>query len=52
MPPPHRRALTRVLALTLAVASVTLLGPAAHPYLAPNGRSGMHADAAGSGTHP
>lgn len=88
MPPPFRRALTRVLALTLAVASVTLLGPVApaaateiprapghrlvadhqgapataspvpgeappqHPYLAPNGRSGMHADAAGSGTHP
>lgn len=88
MPPPYRRALTRVLALTLAVASVTLLGPVApsvaddiprapghrlvgdyqgapvtaspvpgqapprHPYLAPNGRSGMHADAAGSGTHP
>ncbi|MDT0492362.1 hypothetical protein RM717_17780 [Streptomyces griseus] len=88
MPPPYLRALTRVLALTLAVASVTLLGPVApaaaqeipkapghrlvpgyqgapataspvpgqappqHPYLAPNGRSGMHADAAGSGTHP
>ncbi len=27
-------------------------GPAQHPYLAPNGRSGMHADGAGSGTHP
>lgn len=29
-------------------------GPALprHPHLAPNGRSGMHADAAGSGTHP
>ncbi|MFB7426521.1 hypothetical protein [Streptomyces hydrogenans] len=27
-------------------------GPARHPYLAPNGRSGMHADGAGSGTHP
>ncbi|HET6856243.1 MAG TPA: hypothetical protein VFH94_03985 [Streptomyces sp.] len=29
-------------------------GPAApqHPFLAPNGRSGMHADAAGSGAHP
>ncbi|WP_406864567.1 hypothetical protein ABZO31_30615 [Streptomyces sp. HUAS MG47] len=26
--------------------------PPQHPYLAPNGRSGMHADAAGSGTHP
>ncbi|MFB7359778.1 hypothetical protein [Streptomyces gardneri] len=26
--------------------------PAQHPYLAPNGRSGMHADGAGSGTHP
>ncbi|MFD7861989.1 hypothetical protein [Streptomyces sp. NPDC059783] len=23
-----------------------------HPFLAPNGRSGMHADAAGSGTYP
>ncbi|MEU2076427.1 hypothetical protein [Streptomyces sp. NPDC013489] len=27
-------------------------GTAQHPYLAPNGRSGMHADGAGSGTHP
>ncbi|GGS88763.1 hypothetical protein GCM10010222_32840 [Streptomyces tanashiensis] len=27
-------------------------GPAQHPYLAPNGRSGMHAHGAGSGTHP
>ncbi|GAA3088889.1 hypothetical protein GCM10017562_69220 [Streptomyces roseofulvus] len=27
-------------------------GPAQHPHLAPNGRSGMHADGAGSGTHP
>ncbi|MEV6398702.1 hypothetical protein AB0M39_28645 [Streptomyces sp. NPDC051907] len=26
--------------------------PPQHPFLAPNGRSGMHADAAGSGTHP
>ncbi|MFB9517257.1 hypothetical protein [Streptomyces purpureus] len=26
--------------------------PPQHPHLAPNGRSGMHADAAGSGTHP
>lgn len=26
--------------------------PDQHPYLAPNGRSGMHADGAGSGTHP
>ncbi|MDI3424026.1 hypothetical protein, partial [Streptomyces luteolus] len=26
--------------------------PPQHPYLAPNGRSGMHADAAGSGTYP
>ncbi|MFE5298923.1 hypothetical protein [Streptomyces sp. NPDC056632] len=26
--------------------------PPQHPYLAPNGRSGMHADGAGSGTHP
>ncbi|MFF9065422.1 hypothetical protein ACF09E_08705 [Streptomyces sp. NPDC014891] len=26
--------------------------PAQHPYLAPNGRSGMHADGAGSGAHP
>ncbi|MFC0844842.1 hypothetical protein ACFH04_14145 [Streptomyces noboritoensis] len=26
--------------------------PAQHPYLAPNGRSGMHGDAWGSGTHP
>ncbi len=29
MPPPYRRALTRALALTLAVASATLLGPVA-----------------------
>lgn len=85
MSPPYRRALSRVLVLTLAATSVTLLGPAApavaddipkapghrlvgdyqgapataapvagqappqHPYLAPDGRSGMHADAAGSG---
>ncbi|MEU2232616.1 hypothetical protein [Streptomyces vietnamensis] len=27
-------------------------GPAQHPYLAPNGRSGMHADGAGSATYP
>ncbi|NBE52564.1 hypothetical protein [Streptomyces boluensis] len=27
-------------------------GPPQHPYLAPNGRSGMHADGAGSGTYP
>ncbi|MEV3988303.1 hypothetical protein AB0J57_05290 [Streptomyces sp. NPDC049837] len=27
-------------------------GPPQHPHLAPNGRSGMHADAAGSGTYP
>ncbi|GGY77254.1 hypothetical protein GCM10010363_67780 [Streptomyces omiyaensis] len=27
-------------------------GPAQHPHMAPNGRNGMHADAAGSGTHP
>ncbi|MFI8929142.1 hypothetical protein ACIG3E_15880 [Streptomyces sp. NPDC053474] len=26
--------------------------PPQHPHLAPNGRSGMHADAAGSGTYP
>ncbi|MEU6017575.1 hypothetical protein ABZ826_27075 [Streptomyces sp. NPDC047515] len=26
--------------------------PPQHPFLAPNGRSTMHADAAGSGTHP
>ncbi|NEE18519.1 hypothetical protein G3M58_70125, partial [Streptomyces sp. SID7499] len=88
MPPPYRRALARALALTLAVATLTLAGPTSparaddipkapghrlvagyegapataspvpgqappqHPYLAPNGRSGMHADAAGSGTHP
>ncbi|PRH80533.1 hypothetical protein C6N75_03760 [Streptomyces solincola] len=26
--------------------------PPQHPYLAPNGRSGMHADAAGSATYP
>lgn len=26
--------------------------PPQHPFLAPNGRSGMHGDAAGSGTHP
>lgn len=26
--------------------------PPQHPYLAANGRSGMHADAAGSGTYP
>ncbi|MGW7519517.1 hypothetical protein ACWGJ2_28385 [Streptomyces sp. NPDC054796] len=26
--------------------------PPQHPYMAPNGRSGMHADAAGSGTYP
>lgn len=88
MPPPYRRALARALALTLAVATLTLAGPTSparaddipkapghrlvegyegapaaaspvlgqappqHPFLAPNGRSGMHADAAGSGTHP
>lgn len=27
-------------------------GPVQHPYLAPNGRSGMHADGAGSATYP
>ncbi|MFE0580182.1 hypothetical protein [Streptomyces sp. NPDC058874] len=27
-------------------------GPPQHPYLAPNGRSGMHSDAAGSATSP
>ncbi|MEU2235849.1 hypothetical protein ABZ585_33340, partial [Streptomyces vietnamensis] len=27
-------------------------GPVQHPHLAPNGRSGMHADGAGSATHP